>query len=43
MSSQPTVTIIDNLMGWLLKGKIVPCAPKNKKVKADTVTLTIVK
>ena len=43
MSSQPTVTIIDNLMGWLLKGKIVPCAPKNMKIKADTVTLTIVK
>lgn len=43
MSSQPTVTIIDNLMGWLLKGKIVPCAPQNMKIKADTVTLTIVK
>lgn len=43
MSSQPTVTIIDNLMGWLLKGKIVPCASKNMKIKADNVILTIVK
>lgn len=41
-SQQPTLTLIDNLKDWLLKGLVVPCADKNIKLKADSVVLTIV-
>lgn len=41
VSSAPKVTIISNLMDWLTKGKVVPYANKNKKVKAERVMLMV--
>lgn len=37
----PEITKIDNLMDWILKGKIVPYSTKNIKLKAERVVFTI--
>jgi hypothetical protein len=42
IESNPTFIIIDNLMGWILNGKVIPCAEVNKKVKAGQAMFTLV-
>jgi hypothetical protein len=39
--NNPTVLKIDNLMKWILLGKIVPYTDKNRKLKADRIYFTI--
>lgn len=41
MQSNPTLTVIDNLMDAIATGKVVPCAEANTKLKAGHVVLTI--
>lgn len=41
LQSNPTLTIIDNLMDAIATGKVVPCASANTKLKAGHVVLTI--
>ena len=38
---EPKIIKIDNLLDWILKGKIVPYAKNNIKLKAERVVLTI--
>ncbi|SFH38838.1 protein NO VEIN domain-containing protein [Pontibacter chinhatensis] len=38
----PSHIFIDNLLDWLLKGKVVPYLLNNEKVKAERITLTVV-
>ncbi len=40
--TNPEITKIDNLMKWLISGKVIPFHIKNKKVKAERVYFTIV-
>ncbi len=40
-SSEPTLTVVDNLMDWITSGRIVPCADANIKLKAGHVVFTI--
>lgn len=42
VTTNPEVTKIDNLMKWLISGKVIPFHTKNKKVKAERVYFTIV-
>ena len=42
INNEAKITIIENLMGWILSGKVRPYAPKNQKVKADTIMLTLI-
>lgn len=42
LNENPKVTIIDNLMGWILNGRVRPYASKNQKVKADRVMFTLI-
>ncbi len=37
----PQITKIDNLMDWLCRGKVVPYAGKNLKVKKERIVFTI--
>lgn len=42
LQDTPSLTIIDNLMDWIMKGKVVPCASSNIKLKADSIVLSLV-
>jgi hypothetical protein len=42
IEDKPKIVIIDNLMGRILDGNVVPYAPANKKVKAGQVMFTLV-
>lgn len=39
--SSPEITKIDNFMDWILRGKVVPFASKNIKLKAERIIFTI--
>lgn len=39
--SSPSLIKIDNLLDWILKGKIYPFSNKNRKVKAERLIMTI--
>ena len=39
--SSPEFIKIDNLLDWILKGKIYPLSKRNRKVKADRIMMTI--
>lgn len=43
IESKPNVTLIENLMGWMMSGKIRPGATKNEKVKAGQIMLSLKK
>ena len=43
IASKPKIILIDNLIGWLMSGKVLPGALKNEKVKAGQVMLTLAK
>ncbi|MTB53992.1 DUF3883 domain-containing protein [Lewinella sp. W8] len=40
--TSPEMTKIDNLLDWILKGKIYPMSFKNRKVKAERIMMTII-
>ncbi len=39
--SEPTVTRIDNLLAWLLTGKVVPYSSQHRKLKPEEIILTV--
>jgi len=39
--SSPDIIKIDNLLDWILKGKIYPMSHKNRKVKAERIMMTL--
>ena len=39
--TNPQLTKIDNLMDWIVEGKIFPISTKNIKLKADRIVFTI--
>jgi hypothetical protein len=39
--TNPQLTKIDNLMEWILTGKVIPVSTKNVKLKANRVVFTI--
>ncbi len=42
VGGKPKIILVDNLIGWLTTGKVMPGALKNEKVKAGQVMLTLV-
>lgn len=42
INGSPKTTIIDNLMGWILNGRVRPYAQKNQKVKSERVMFTLI-
>lgn len=43
VESKPNITLIDNVIGWMMNGKIRPGATKNEKVKAGQIMLSLKK
>lgn len=43
IENKPTITLIENLIGWMMSGKIRPGATKNEKVKAGQIMLSLKK
>lgn len=39
--TNPQLTKIDNLMDWIIEGKVIPISTKNIKLKADRIIFTI--
>jgi hypothetical protein len=43
IENKPKVTLIENVIGWIMSGKIRPGATKNEKVKAGQIMLSLKK